>query len=158
MRIGAVGFSPYIYNTNAVSSSSMNKIAPIGGGDDLLEAKTDISSLTSAKKNENPLRPGQSSNFVDILEQQMQMSRMNADRLMNRSEEAIMASSDAGINSNATQAVTMLQPENQIDKQSIPPVSNDVQQNQNGMAQSESERNAYQIQRAMEAYQLNITA
>jgi len=100
MQIGSVGFRPYIYNTNTVSPSSMNKIAAIGK--DALASKTDVSALTSdeAKKSEttNPLKRGESLDFAGIIQMQMQMSRMNADRLMKPQDEQAQA--------DATQKIT----------------------------------------------------
>ncbi len=81
MRIGAVGASPYIYNTNAVSSASLGKIKGIGN--DLTASKSDFSGLSeSVGANENPLKMGETKNFVDIVGMQMQMGRMNASRVM----------------------------------------------------------------------------
>lgn len=84
MRIGSVSMTPYVYNTNGVSSKSMNKIAAIGN--DVTSSKLDVSALVSddAKKqqNMNPLKPGQSLDFSGILQMQMQMSRMNQARVM----------------------------------------------------------------------------
>ncbi len=80
MRIGAVGASPYVYNTNAVSSASLNKIRGIGS--DTTSSRSDFSGLTESAVNENPLRMGETKNFVDIMEMQVQMGRMNAARVM----------------------------------------------------------------------------
>lgn len=81
MRIGAVGASPYIYNTNAVSSASLGKIKGIGN--DLTASRSDFSGLSeSVGANENPLKMGETKNFVDIVGMQMQMGRMNASRVM----------------------------------------------------------------------------
>jgi len=80
MRIASLGFSPYIYNTNMLSGSSLSKISAIG--DDLTTAKTDYSSLTDASLNINPLGRGESASFFDILDMQMSMSRLNASRIM----------------------------------------------------------------------------
>ncbi|MDO4965858.1 MAG: hypothetical protein Q4E51_04045 [Lachnospiraceae bacterium] len=84
MQIGAVSFmQPYVYNTNAVSSKSLNKISAIS--DDALDSKTDVSALVEDEDNYtdvlNPLGRGQSLDFGSILDQQMQMSRMNQARL-----------------------------------------------------------------------------
>lgn len=90
MRVGAVGSNPYVYNTNAVSSASMKKIQGIGN--DLTASRSDFSNLTSAGENTNPLKVGETKNFVDIMDMQMQMGRMNASRVMNVSpfeEEAV---------------------------------------------------------------------
>lgn len=80
MRIGAVGASPYVYNTNAVSSASLNRIEGIGS--DTTASRSDFSGLTQEAVNENPLRMGETKNFVDIMDMQIQMGRMNAARVM----------------------------------------------------------------------------
>lgn len=83
MGIGAIGglaYSPYIYNTNTVNSASLNRVKPVE--DDVTKASTDYSALTDNSLNENPLKKGESANFVDILESQMAMSRQNQARLM----------------------------------------------------------------------------
>lgn len=102
MQIGAVGFRPYIYNTNTVSPASMNRISAIGK--DALASKTDVSALTSedAKKSENtnPLKRGETLDFAGILQMQMQMGRMNADRVLKPQDEE--AATDA------TQKITAL--------------------------------------------------
>ncbi len=87
MQVGAVGFQPYIYNTNRVSSASMNKVQGISN--DLTSQKTDYSGLTSEAENINPLRKGESANFVDIISMQMQIGQNNANRIMKPAEEGI---------------------------------------------------------------------
>lgn len=78
MRIGAIGmyYRPYIYNTNTVSSNSLNKIAKIE--DDALKSNVDYSN----DQNENPLRMGETKNFADVLAMQMQLGMNNAARIM----------------------------------------------------------------------------
>lgn len=86
MGIQAIGFQPYIYNTNSISPSSMNRVKPLG--DDVTKAPaTDYSALYSDDLNENPLKRGESKNFADILESQMALSRQNAARVMPPSPE-----------------------------------------------------------------------
>jgi len=80
MRIGSLDFQPYIYQTNTLSANSLNKVSAIS--DDLVSAKTDFTELVADDVCENLLRPGESANFADILEQQFQMSRLNAARLL----------------------------------------------------------------------------
>lgn len=84
MQIGSVGFSyqPYVYNTNTVSANSLNKISGIE--EDALKSSVDYSS----EKNENPLRPGETSNFADVLAMQFQLGRNNAARVMKPSDDA----------------------------------------------------------------------
>lgn len=81
MQIGALSFRPYIYNTNTLSRASLSRISGIQE-EDLTSSKTDYSSLTDMSLNENPLKPGETLNFDDVLEEQMQMSRMNQSRVM----------------------------------------------------------------------------
>lgn len=85
MRIGQVDVRPYIYQTNTLSADSLNKVSAIS--DDLVSAKTDFAELVADDLSENLLRPGQSANFADILEQQFQMSRLNAARLLKPVDE-----------------------------------------------------------------------
>lgn len=88
MGIGAIGgYMPYIYNTNTVSASSLNRVKPVD--DDVTKASTDYSALTDDSLNVNPLKRGESANFVDILESQMAMSRQNAARIMVPSDNSI---------------------------------------------------------------------
>ena len=68
---------PYIYNTNRVDRTSLNKIQPIE--DDLLESKTDFSGLT--QENVNPLAPGETKDYAGMVDMQMQMGLQNAARL-----------------------------------------------------------------------------
>ncbi len=83
MTIGAVSFQPYVYNVNAISPASMNRLTRIS--DNVLDKKTDYSGLVG---NENPLKKGQTLNFQDMLEMQMQRGRSNAARVMKPTDEA----------------------------------------------------------------------
>ena len=107
MQVGSVGsspiMSPYIYNTNAISSKSMNKISAIS--DNALDSSTDISALTKdSSSNEvlNPLKRGESLDFAGILNMQMQMGKMNAQRIMTEPE--------ANQETSASQAITPANP------------------------------------------------
>lgn len=79
MTIGAITFQPYVYNVNAISPASMNRLSRIS--DDVLDKKVDYSGLTAAE-NENPLKRGQTLDFKGMLEMQMQRGRSNAARVM----------------------------------------------------------------------------
>ena len=85
MNIGAISFQPYIYNTNYISRASLNKVNAIS--DDLVSAKTDYSGLVEEQSNQNPLRKGETRDFAGILQQQFQMARTNADRLIKPTQE-----------------------------------------------------------------------
>ncbi len=47
MTIGAVSFQPYVFNINAISPASMNRLSGIS--DDVLDKKTDFSDLAQAE-------------------------------------------------------------------------------------------------------------
>lgn len=133
MQVGALSFRPYIYNTNILSGSSLFKISSIG--DDLLNTKTDYSALTDESLNVNPLKKGQTANFVDILEMQMQMGKMNASRIMKPDEqEAIQMTDD-------------------VAAEELEPISNDK-----AMQNMQFDRNLFMMQRAAEAYRVNMIA
>lgn len=96
MRIGAVSFQmyqPYIYNTNTVNSNSLSKVKPIS--DDLLSSGTDFSGMTEEDQNLNPLKRGETVNFADVIAMQMQMGRMNADKIMKPAEKTVSEVSTA---------------------------------------------------------------
>ena len=83
--LGAYGFQPYVYNTNSVSSASMNKLSRIS--DDVLDKKIDYSELADESKNVNPLKKGQTLDFQSMLQMQMQRGQNNAARIMKPAEE-----------------------------------------------------------------------
>lgn len=85
MNVSAISYQPYVYNTNSVSSASMNKIS--GLSDDALTGK--VSYDGNKGVNENPLAKGQSAHFADIMIQQMSLSQANATRVMQTSTEQI---------------------------------------------------------------------
>lgn len=133
MRIGALGvmdFRPYIYNTNRLSGNSLSKIASIGK--DLTSAKTDFSALTDEDLNENPLRRGQTVNFKDVWNKQMQTAKLSAARIMKPMEEertiAEMADEPG--------------PVNQMQEASA----------------MQYDRNLFQMQKAAESYRVNMIA
>ena len=85
--IGTVGFRPYIYKVNGISSSSLNRIKPIGN--DVAKApSTDYSDLYNEDQNINPLKKGETKDFAGILASQMAMGRLHADRVMKQAPEA----------------------------------------------------------------------
>lgn len=80
MRIGAIAYQPYVYNTNTVSAASLNRIGAIPN--DATAGRTDFEGLTKEEENVNPLKRGQSANFMDILSSQMAMSRTRSAMLL----------------------------------------------------------------------------
>lgn len=128
MQIGAVGFSPFVYNTNAVSSASMNKVSSIGK--DALASKTDFSGLTLQGENQNPLKKGQTANWADVLSMQMEMSQRNAARIMkpadNTTETASQAVTATAPTASSAQSETTAATTTQADTSaaSVAPVAN----------------------------------
>lgn len=133
MRIGALGvmdFRPYIYNTNRLSGNSLSKIASIGK--DLTSAKTDFSALTDEDLNENPLRRGQTVNFKDVWNKQMQTAKLSAARIMKPMEEERTIAEMADESG----------PVNQMQEASA----------------MQYDRNLFQMQKAAESYRVNMIA
>ncbi len=136
MRIGAAGFQPYIYNTNYLNPGSLGRVSAIG--DDLLKSKTDYSELLDESLNENPLRKGETSNFEDIFQMQFQKGRMNASRLFKPAGEA------AGIQI----------PDKEEDRQE----DFDSAEELTHQADVMQDRNLYLMQKAAQAYSVNMIA
>lgn len=162
MQIGAVSFRPYIYNTNMLSGNSLSKVSSIG--EDLLTGKTDFSALTDESLNENPLGKGQSANFVDILEMQMQTGRMNASRIMKQDETQSAQMADE-VKAQASQSLTDTEEAagalwETNDTANIGSVTEDFQPagNVEEIQGMQTDRNLYMMQRAADAYMANMIA
>ena len=168
MQIGAVGFSPYIYNTNTISRSSMSPISGIS--DNLLSSKTDFSGLTSEAENENPLRLGETSNFMDVLDMQMQMGRLNASRIMKSAEEVEAAGTQiADMTEMDVDSMQMDLPKDNVIASdmvqsaassiaSMPEETFTLGEDTAQVPQMGKMQNFFQMQKAIEAYQVNMTA
>ena len=157
MRIGAVSFQtyqPYIYNTNTVSGNSLSRVKPIS--DDLLSSKTDFSGMANEEQqNLNPLRRGETVNFADVIAMQMQMGRMNADKIMKPAEESV------------SDVLTAVEPDNvKVPEDAgmrtvrMTDAAGEAQMTENREADRPLQAGAslYQLQRAAFAYQMNMTA
>jgi hypothetical protein len=146
MQVGAIGSvsslsaMPYIYNTNRVSSASLNKVSAIQG--DTQSGKTDFSGLTSGETT-NPLKRGETSNFVDVLAMQFSMAQSNASRTMKDSSQNISQQQTQMPDSTATGRAEQAGQADQTEQLS-----------QNG----QSSGNLYKMNQAISAYSLNMTA
>ena len=98
MQVGAISSQPYIYNTNQVDATSMNRVPPITN--DINAEKTDYSNLVGNQENTNSLRPGESASFSDIINEQMSRSEQNAARIM-RDEAAAAQDTQETVAANA---------------------------------------------------------
>jgi len=144
MQIGAVSgysFNPYIYNTNRVSSASMNKIQGIG--DDLLSSKTDFSALTE-QDTTNPLRKGETLDFAGIISMQLQMSRMNEARVMKTPADE-QATQAAGIEATQAAGIEAVDAGGTSEVTSLPAVG--------ATSDTSATVNPYDYAKAMAAYQ-----
>jgi len=145
MQIGAVGmtFQPYVFNTNTVSASSLNKVSPIA--DDALTSSVDY---YSNSKNQNPLKMGQTSNFADVLAMQMQLGQNNATRVMKPAEEETAAEN---VQSGAAQAVSLTSEQTAEAVENVVGSVTDPGQsfNQGGTA-------SYLMSRAIDAYTMSL--
>lgn len=153
MQVGAVGaysYTPYIYNTNTVNRASLNKISGIG--EDLLDTKTDFGALTS-QETTNPLKRGESLDFAGIIGMQMQMSRMNASRVMTEPKKAEEITQAAGVNESMSSAQETANVDAAISAQ---PVSSGSVESMTPVASTENAQQGASIfdyAKAMAAYQ-----
>lgn len=159
MTIGAISFQPYVYNVNAISPASMNKLSRIS--DNVLDKKTDFSGLV---ENENPLKKGQTLNFQDMLEMQMQRGRSNAARVMKPAQDAQEKASaqtaqktgqtqDAAVKFGRQNAadVVQLDKENEDNAQNVQTAAFDGSGMENGVSN-------FRMQQAISAYAMFMTA
>ncbi len=101
MQISAIGYPTFIYNTNRVSSRSLGKISAIPK--DALATKI---GYAGSSETTNPLRRGESRDFVGILASQMAMSRQNAARIMKQPETEQSLDGTAGNEMDTIQAMS----------------------------------------------------
>lgn len=148
--LGAYGFQPYVYNTNTVSSASMNKLSKIS--DDVLEKKIDYSELADESKNVNPLKKGQTLDFQEMLQMQMQRGQNNAARIMKPSEQTKEAEEETA---QVSEAATV-----QFDQAAAGTDEVAASGNAAVMADANSGNGniSYQMQQAINAYEMFMTA
>ena len=78
---GAVSFQPYIYNTNRLDRSSLNRIEALPE-DGTKNAGVDFSGVAGQdNENVNALRQGQTQDFQGMVDMQFAMGRQNAARI-----------------------------------------------------------------------------
>ena len=159
MMIGAVSFQPYVYNVNSISPASMNKLSRIS--DNVLDKKTDFSGLAEAE-NENPLKKGQTLNFQDMLEMQMQRGRSTAARVMKPAEEAQSESAvlqETGQTQSATVKFDREQADQgvQLEREAVETVQNMQTAAFDGSTQG-NDVSSFRMQQAISAYEMFMTA
>lgn len=144
MRIGAIGaynFTPYVYNTNNVSSASLNKLSKIP--DDVLDRKIDYSRPAEEEENINPLKKGQTLDFQSMLAMQMQRGRNIADRIMRPAQESRKEEETTAAAAKAAQPVQPSEP---------------AQETAASAGTGSGGNISYQMQQALQAYGMFMTA
>lgn len=155
MTIGAIGaysFQPYVYNVNTVSAASMNKLSRIS--DDVLDKKIDYSELVDDSRNMNPLKKGQTLDFESVLERQMQQGQLKAAKVMKPAEETGAAEETAQA-ANEAAAVTVSGNEAFA---GISPNAENTAVTSTGFAAAGNGYSSYQMQQAISAYEMAMTA
>lgn len=155
MMIGALsayGTQSYVYNPNNISSASMNKLSKIS--DDVLDKKIDYSELADESKNVNPLKKGQTLDFQSMLQMQMQRGQNNAARIMKPARETQAAEDDTAQKTASEAAVA------QFDQAAVQTALADAAADQgaSAMADAGSGNINYQMQQALNAYSMFMTA
>lgn len=148
--VSALSFRPYVYNANTVNAASMNRLSRIS--DDVLDKKIDYSELTDESLNENPLKKGQTLNFQNMLDMQMRRGQNNAARIMKpagTAQEAEETAVQSMMNPDAAASLDM--GEAQADE-----IETEV--NAGGTAGAGSDNISYQMQQALRAYEMFMTA
>lgn len=150
MRIGGIGnvYPNFVYNTNEVSSNSLNKLSKIS--DDVLDKKINYEAKNT-EENQNPLRKGETKDFQNILAKQMQEGQNRAAAILPfglaPSEEtkttAQVTKPEAGQGAKETENTETARTEN------ISSISETQEQNR-----QEQNMVSYQMQRAMQAYEM----
>ncbi len=158
MTIGAVSFQPYVYNVNAVSPASMNKLSRIS--DNVLDKKTDYKELA---ENENPLKKGQTLNFQDMLDMQMQRGRRAAARVMKPADQAQEQTAQAASQQETEQtpAAVKVSGKNAVNIVQTQPEKEVASENVQSMQTAAFDGNGvgnYRMQQAIDAYQMFMTA
>ena len=155
MTIGALsayGAQSYVYNTNMLSSASMNKLSKIS--DNVLDKKIDYSELTDESKNVNPLKKGQTLDFQSMLAMQMQRGQNNAARVMKPMQE-VQAAEDETKQAQSSGAVVA-----QFDQAAAQSVTTaEATAGQGAADMTDTGSNvSYQMQQALNAYGMFMTA
>ena len=148
MRIGGVGsfYQAYVYNANVLSSNSMNKLSRIS--DDVLDQKVDYSGLVQ-EENQNPLEVGETLDFESVLEKQMSEGYTRAAKIFPDGIEPM----DGNVTISVEGEEFMLPDMAEEMNESVELMTD----NQADLA-GESQNFSYQMQRAIQAYEMSMIA
>lgn len=151
MGIGGIGgaygvgsiYPSYVYNPNTVSAKSMDKLSRIS--DDVLDKKTEYTN-SDVEENQNPLKKGQTIDFEGIVAKQMQQGQNRAARIMPKGlvpEEEKTA-----------EVVQMPKPREEVFEAEEAADTEETDANAN----AENNAPSMQMQRAIQAYEMFMTA
>lgn len=150
--VNAVSFRPYVYNANTVSAVSLNRLSRIS--DDVLDKKIDYSELTDESLNENPLKKGQTLDFQGILDMQMRRGQHNAARIMKPAgtvQETEESAAQPMMNPGVAVSLDMEEAQTQE-------IAEEVNAGEASGANGGGDNINYQMQQALRAYEMFMTA
>lgn len=153
MGIGGIGgaygvgsiYPSYVYNPNTVSAKSMDKLSKIS--DDVLDKKIDYSE-TTAEENQNPLKKGQTIDFEGIVAKQMQQGQNRAAKLMPKGLAPEEENADAKV---------VQMPERKEEAAKVIKAA-DTEDTANTNAENGNNAPSMQMERAIQAYEMFMTA
>ncbi len=155
--VSGVGYQPYVYNANTVSGASMNKLAKIS--DDVLDKKTDYSELVSDEsKNINPLKKGETLDFQGMLEMQMQRGQVNKMRMMKPAEETEEAEEESRETFGVVVPFASAAPVDEAEEASVQNTQQDEAENMPQNTAGGNGFSSFQMQQAISAYEMFMTA
>lgn len=153
MRIGGIGnvYPTYVYNPNTVSSKSMDKLSRIS--DNVLDKKVDYSER-AAEENQNPLKKGETIDFEGVLAKQMQQGQNRAAKIMPGGMKPAESGQTEQIN--VQEQVNTQKPEKTAEKVAEDTAGNATDNAADAAAGGNA--NVLQMQRAIQAYEMFMTA
>lgn len=158
MGIGVIGsaygmgsiYPSYVYNPNTVSAKSMDKLSKIS--DDVLDKKVDYSEM-AAEENQNPLKRGQTIDFEGIVAKQMQQGQNRAAKLMPKGLVPEEEKADEKVVQMPVRQEENVQAEEAAD---MDETANEEAENNASSMQTQTP--SMQMERAIQAYEMFMTA
>lgn len=147
--VGSI-YPSYVYNPNTVSANSMDKLSRIS--DDVLDKKIDYSDMAE-KENQNPLKKGQTIDFEGIVAKQMQQGQNCAAKLMPKG----LAPEEENAGAEVVQMPKRQEePAGAEEAADMNDVENTNAENENNA--SSAQNSSMQMERAIQAYEMFMTA
>lgn len=158
MGIGGIGnaygmgsiYPSYVYNPNTVSAKSMDKLSKIS--DDVLDKKVDYSEM-AAEENQNPLKRGQTIDFEGIVAKQMQQGQNRAAKLMPKGLVPEEEKTDEKV-----VQMPVRQEENAQAEEAADMDDTANEEAENNASSMQTQTPSMQMERAIQAYEMFMTA